>query len=266
MPRLRSYLTFNISCIKNGVVVFKSRQLRVQVRPEEVGEPQVTRFSVFPTCFREGIRRRASGPMPMYCQNCGKELTPGAAYCANCGAKVGAYAPEDWRWERRRERWERRRERWERHEWEPVDAAFGAIRGVGFLIVIGLTIFMYPDVFTLVIRYLSSWGVYGHPVLPPYALGQPIVFLFSAAGVWGLVSAGLRLAFTSRLARSFREVVGAMFSLYIAFIFTEFYGRAVRGAGLVLLFFLGLAAVVLVNTLIWHYIPRRKTQKQAPPS
>ena len=196
----------------------------------------------------------------MYCQNCGKELTPGAAYCANCGARVGAYSPADWWWERRRERWERRLERRERHEWDPVDAAFGAIRGVGFLVVIGLTIFLYPDVFTLVIKYLESWGTYGHPVLPPHALGLVIVFLFSASGGWGLVSAGLRLAFTSRLARSLREVVGAVFSIYIAFIFTEFYGSVVRGAGLVLLFFVGLAVMVLVNTLIRHFVPRRKGQ------
>jgi hypothetical protein len=197
----------------------------------------------------------------MYCQNCGKELTPDAAYCPNCGAKVGAYSPADW-W---RERWERRTERRERHEWEPVDAAFGAIRGVGFLVVIGLTIFLYPDVFTLVIKYLGSWGTYGHPVLPPYPLGQVMVFLFSASGAWGLASAGLRLVFTSRLARSLREVVGALFSLYVASILTEFYGSAFRGAGLVLLFFLGLAGLVLVNTLIWHFVPRRKARKDAQP-
>jgi zinc-ribbon domain len=193
----------------------------------------------------------------MYCSRCGKELTPGAAYCSSCGAKVGEYSPADWWWE-----W--RRERRDRHEWEPVDAAWGAIRAVGFLTIIGLTIFEYPDVFVLIIRYLASWGTYGHPVLPGYALGQVIVFLFSASGVWGLVSSGLRLAFTSRFARPLRDIVGASFSLYIAFIFSRFYARAINGAELVLVFFVGLAVIVLVNALISHYIPRRKTLKQGP--
>jgi hypothetical protein len=202
----------------------------------------------------------------MYCQACGKELTPGAAYCASCGAKVGGTPPADWWWERQRERWERRQERWERHEWEPVDAAFGAVRGVGFLVVIGLTIFLYPNVFALVIKYLESWGTYGHPVLPPRALGNVMIFLFTASGAWGLVSAGLRLAFTSRFARSLREIVGALFSLFVAFILTEFYGNAIRGAGLVLLFFIGLAVMVLVNTLVRHFVPRLRDQKRTGPS
>jgi hypothetical protein len=150
----------------------------------------------------------------------------------------------------------------ERHEWEPIEAAFGAIRGVGFLVVIGLTIFLYPDVFTLVIKYFESWGNYGYPVLPAKALGQAMIFLFTASGAWGLVSAGLRLAFTNRFARSLREIVGAMFSLYFASILSEFYAGAMKGAGLVFLFFIGLAAVVMANTLIWHYIPHHKAQRQ----
>lgn len=43
--------------------------------------------------------------------------------------------------------------------------------------------------------------------------------------------AALRLAFTSTSARSLREIVGDVFSLYLAFIFMEFYGSAIRGAG-----------------------------------
>ena len=191
----------------------------------------------------------------MYCQRCGKELAPGATYCHNCGARVGEYSPADWWWT-----W--RRERWARHDWEPVDAAWGAVNGVGFLIIIGLMVFWYPDVFTLVVRYLESWGTYGHPVLPSHALGQVIIFLFTAGGFWGLASSGLRLAFTSRFARPLRGIVGALFSLYVAFIFSQFYSNTIHGAGLVLAFFVGLAAMVLVNALISHFVPRRRGQKQ----
>ena len=192
----------------------------------------------------------------MYCQRCGKELNPGAVYCHNCGARIGEYSPADWWWT-----W--RRERWERHDWEPMDAVWGAISGIGYLIIIGLTIFSYPDVFTLSIKYLESWGTYGHPVLPPYALGQAIIYLFAACGIWGIVSSGLRLAFSNRFARSIRGVVGGLFSLYVAFILNRFYARAFSGATLVLVFFVGLAVVVLVNAMVSHFLPRRRGQKQA---
>jgi hypothetical protein len=202
----------------------------------------------------------------MYCLRCGKELAPGAAFCHNCGARVGEYSPVDWRSERWRERWERRRERWERREWDPMDAAWGAIIGVGYLIIIGMTIFYYPDVFTLLTKYFEGWGTHGQPVLPPYALGQVLIFLFTAGGVWGVVSSGLRLGFTTRFERPLRGIVSALFSLYVAFTLNRFYARAFSGAGLVFAFFVGLAVVILVNTMIRHILPIRWAQKQAPPS
>ncbi|HXW95637.1 MAG TPA: zinc ribbon domain-containing protein [Nitrososphaerales archaeon] len=191
----------------------------------------------------------------MYCQRCGKELAAGAAYCQSCGAKVGESSPADWRWTWRRERWERR-------DWEPVDAAWGAISGVGYLIIIGLMIFWYPDVFTLLVKYLESWGTYGHPVLPGHALGQAIIFLFTASGVWGVLSSGGRLALTSRVVRPLRGVVGGLFSLYVAFILSSFYAKSINGAGLVLAFFVGLAAMIVTNALISFFLPRRRTPKQ----
>ncbi len=196
----------------------------------------------------------------MYCQRCGKELTPGAAYCHSCGARIGVYSPADW-W---REKWERPDGRWERHDWDPMDAAWGAVEGVGYLIVIGLTIFYHPDVFTLPARYLEIWGTYGQPVLPPRALGQVFIFLFTAGGIWGVVISGARMAFTTRFAKPLRGIVGGVFSLYVAFILNWFYGRVVDGAGLVLAFFVGLAVMVMANALISHFLPRRWGPKPAP--
>ncbi len=195
----------------------------------------------------------------MYCHRCGKELPQDALYCINCGAKVGEYSPAE-RW------WEWRMERRRRHEWDPVDAAWGAVSAVGFLVILGLTIAEYPDVITLLVRYLESWGTYGHPVLPPYALGQAIIFLFTAGGIWGLVSSALRLTTTNRIARPMRNVVGAGFSLFIAFVLYEFYANAIHGAEVVLAFFIGLAAMVLLDALIDYYIPRKKAPVPAPPA
>ena len=193
----------------------------------------------------------------MFCQRCGKELAPGAAYCHNCGARVGESSPAEWWWEWRRQRWEHR-------DWEPLDAVWGAISGIGYLIIIGLTIFYYPEVFTLLVKYFESWGTYGHPVLPSYTLGQPTIFVFAAGGVWGVVSSGFRLALSSRFAKSLTGATGGMFSLYVAFILNRFYTKAIDGAGLVLVFFLGLAVLVLVNAMITHFVPRRRGSRPTP--
>ena len=202
----------------------------------------------------------------MYCQKCGKELAPGAAYCHSCGSKIGEDYPADWWWERQRWRWERREERRERHDWEPIDAAWGAVTGVGYLIIIGLMVFWYPDVFTLIVKYLESWGTYGHPVLPGHALGQVLIFLFTAGGVWGIATSGLRLVITSRIAKPLRDVVGGLFSLYVAFILTAFYGNTLNGAGLVLAFFVGLAGMIVMDAMISLFLPRRRSPKQTPAS
>jgi zinc-ribbon domain len=199
--------------------------------------------------------------MEMYCHKCGKEIPEDSAYCPSCGTKVGGYSPADYWWERRR--WQR--ERRPRHEWDPMDTALAAVRGVGFLVILGLTVVQYPDVFVLMFRYLESWGTYGYPVLPPHALGQVIIFLFTAGGAWGLVSSGLRLGFSHRLRGPMRDIVSAVFSLYIAYVFTLFYAGTIRGSVLVLDFFVGLAAVVVVSALITGFVPRRKDQERVSP-
>jgi len=114
------------------------------------------------------------------------------------------------------------------------------------------------------VKYFESWGTYGHPVLPSYTLGQPTIFVFAAGGVWGVVSSGFRLALSSRFAKSLTGATGGMFSLYVAFILNRFYTKAIDGAGLVLVFFLGLAVLVLVNAMITHFVPRRRGSRPTP--
>jgi hypothetical protein len=185
-----------------------------------------------------------------FCSNCGKQLTEGADYCIYCGSRVGGASHYGGRWDRD---WERR---W-RHDRRERDGWWGAVSAFGFLIVVGLTISTYPNVFSLLGTYLQSWGTHGYPVLPNSELGKVIVFLLVASGVWGLVSACLRFAFTSSLRRPLINVVGALFSLYLANAFTRFYAGEIRGAGLVLAFFVGLAIVIIADAVVSLAVPRR---------
>jgi hypothetical protein len=121
---------------------------------------------------------------------------------------------------------------------------------VGYLIINRLTIFWYPDLFTLLVKYLEGWGTYGHPVPSGNALGN--------------LEFGGRLAFTSRIAGLLRDVVGDLISLYVAFVLTSFYGKAINGARLVPAFLVGLAAMVVTNALISFFLPRRRALKQMP--
>jgi hypothetical protein len=184
-----------------------------------------------------------------FCSKCGKGLSEGADYCIHCGARVGG---TDFG-----RRWERDWERHWRHERRERDGWWGAVNAFGFLIILGLTISRYPDVFSLLGTYFQSWGTLGYPILPGPALGQVIIFVFVAGGVWGLVSGCLRFAFTDTFARPMRSIVGALFSLYVASLFMRFYARTMGGSGLVLAFFVGLAIVVIANAVIAYFVPRR---------
>jgi uncharacterized protein (DUF58 family) len=63
-----------------------------------------------------------------------------------------------------------------------------------------------------------------------------------------------------------RGVVGGLFSLYVGFILAAFYARTLNGAGLVLAFFVGLAAMIAVDAMISFFFPRRRLSKQTPTS
>ncbi|HZW58619.1 MAG TPA: zinc ribbon domain-containing protein [Nitrososphaerales archaeon] len=194
-----------------------------------------------------------------YCSNCGKEIPAGALYCSNCGAKAVSTVSQGY-WQRDHSRRARRREE---------DGWWGAVRALGFLAIIVLTIVTYPNVFSLIADYFRSFVTYGHPVLPPYSLGQVIIFFFNVSGIWGLIAAGLRFAFTNSYVRAAQDVAGALFALYIARTFTEFYARAFGGWGLLGYLALGLVGVIIASALIGFAVPRvlrsERVPQQPPP-
>lgn len=189
-----------------------------------------------------------------HCTKCGKELPENAVFCPSCGANLqaGFVSPEE-RWSYRRYRRERRRER--RGDW------WGVVTALGFLVIIGATIIRYPDVFTRIIDYFTSFGIYGHPVLPSYSLGQVIVYFFLVAGIWGIVAAALRFAFTGAISRATQDTVGGLFALYISSVFSRFYAHAYGGWGLVGLLVIGLAVVIVANALISFFIPNENVKR-----
>jgi hypothetical protein len=178
-----------------------------------------------------------------YCNNCGKEIPQGAVYCPECGRSVTYVAPPQtwWNWDR----YTRENDWW------------GLVTAFGFLVVIGLTIVAYPDVFSRITRYLESFATYGHPVLPSYNLGQVLIYLFNLSGLWGIIAAVLRFFVTGSASKAARDGAGAIFSLYTANILTQFYGGFFNGWGLVGMWIVGLVILIVADALIAFFVPRR---------
>lgn len=73
---------------------------------------------------------------------------------------------------------------------------------------------------------------------------------------------GGKLVFTSRIARPLRDVVGGLFSLFVAFVLTSFYGKAMDGAGRTCV--LRELAVMVVTSALSFFLPRRRAPKPMP--
>jgi len=190
------------------------------------------------------------------CEKCGSEIPHDATYCPSCGSKITfTQSRSGWNWGWNRPVYHRRENDW-----------WGLVTAAGFLIIIGLTIVSYPDVFNRIGNYLESFATYGHPVLPPHSLGQIIIYFLNLSGIWGLIAAALRFVVTGSGSRAARDGVGALFSLYTAGILTQFYAGAFGGWGLVGMWFVGLVVLIVADALITIFVPRRFSLYERPPS
>ncbi len=173
-----------------------------------------------------------------YCPKCGEKIPEGGAFCPKCG-----YSLQPSSYQRERHVW------WEGRGYD--NALWGFVSFAGFLIVLGLTISSYPDLFARIASYFREFGIYGGPVLPPDSLGQPLMYFLNLSGIWGIVFGAIRLA----VGHSPREAIGnitwGLFAFYLAYILSQFYSRAFSGSSLVLLAIFGGALFLIVNAVAW---------------
>jgi len=177
------------------------------------------------------------------CSNCGKEIPQDSIYCPVCGSNLATSPARTW--------WNSDQRYGRDNDW------WGIVTAVGFFVIILLTIAAYPDVFSKIVKYLESFGTYGHPVLPSYGLGQIMIYFFNLSGIWGLISAALRFFLTGSASRATRDGVGAIFALYTASILTRFYAGSFNGWGLVSMWVVGLVIVIIADALITFFVPRK---------
>jgi hypothetical protein len=151
-----------------------------------------------------------------FCTKCGAELPEGALVCPKCGtptlAAVQPIAVSSVQPQRKNE----------------FDV-LGAISAGGVLIIMALTWLVNSNLFTLLINYFQSFEVYGRPVMPPYALAQPLVFFLDGIGIWGIVIGGLRLALMHFPRKAVENIMAGVFWLTLSYLLSEFYLGHIQG-------------------------------------
>ena len=127
--------------------------------------------------------------------------------------------------------------------------AFWIVPTVGFLITIALTLLIYPNLPEDIIVYFKTFERDGRPVLPPYNIGQALIFFFSISGMWGLVAASVRYVFRQPAKKVVEDVMGSFFAFFLSLILSAYYAGTITGRKLILLFIIGLVVVIAVNVI-----------------
>jgi hypothetical protein len=141
-------------------------------------------------------------------------------------------------------------ERFERRQ-RNSSGIWGVLSFLGFLVIIGLTFSTYPNVIDRIASYFSELATLGRLVLPPANLGQPLIYFLNLSGIWQIILGALRLASARNARGAISDVVSGAYALYLAHLFSEFYGRIIAGHSLVFYGLLGLAGVIIVDIVLW---------------
>ena len=193
------------------------------------------------------------------CSSCGSDNVEGALYCTNCGVRLQlgadstrAAAPAS---ERSSEQSRSRPS--DRHRREETD--FLGVLTVGvILIILAMTYLRYPGVISAFDSYMRSLGGARGFVKPPRILIEPWVFFFEAIALWTFILAVLRIVLQRSLRRAVGDAVGALFSLFVAFLLTNYADAAYSGRIVLAYFVIGVGLIVVVNALTSFAFPDRR--------
>ncbi|MDH5770329.1 MAG: hypothetical protein OEZ25_03470 [Candidatus Bathyarchaeota archaeon] len=139
----------------------------------------------------------------------------------------------------------------------------GAISAGVILIILAVAYLIYePTInFSIIVDYFERMGNLKTFIKPPLFLFDPVVFFFNAVGAWSLILSGLRVVFQRSVRKAIRDITGAFFSFFIAFLLTNYAADIFGWQTTLAYFIIGIGVLVIVNGIIYFAFPERKVAK-----
>jgi hypothetical protein len=182
-----------------------------------------------------------------YCPNCGKEVSNEMNVCPSCG---GVLSSTD------------QPAQSEIRATTPVQTSVAqksdllSLISVGVVIMlIGLTYYRYTVDLSLIRNYIENMAASKVFIKPPTALIDPMIFLFSAAGIWGIILSGLRLLFEKNVRKAFGDLFGGFFAFFTTYLLTSYGANAFTEQIMGAYFIVAIGVLIVANSLIYLVFP-----------
>ncbi|MGA1974959.1 MAG: zinc ribbon domain-containing protein [Conexivisphaerales archaeon] len=198
-----------------------------------------------------------------FCVYCGTPTSPASASAGGFGERVGGDAQDFAR--SMKEEAERVAEKVRREaEWRTGrappevnrnEALLGAISAGAVLIIFAGTVLSYPNSLTALIDYIRRMAELGGFIRPPRLLLDAASFFFVAIGLWALGLAVLRLVLQRSMRKSLGDIVGALFSFYLAYVIASYAAVRIGGVAASAFVVIGLGMVIIADGLIAVALP-----------
>jgi hypothetical protein len=146
-----------------------------------------------------------------YCFKCGEETSENDKFCPQCGVAITP-RPET------ASPTQKPQKQMKRNLKDPLETISTGV----FFILVAFTWFNYPQLPPNILAYFKSFEYYGHPVMLPPNIYEPIIFFCTAFGVWLLILFALRIIFKQNLRAAVGNAASGVFFLYLTHLLRQY--------------------------------------------
>jgi len=169
------------------------------------------------------------------CPECGEEVSNEMKFCPKCGTALGGM---------------------HKGGIERPDT-LGAISAGMILIIIAVTFIRYPIEPSIIVNYFENMADRGTFIKPPLILFDPIIFFFSAVGLWAIVLSGLRIILQRSERKAIGDLIGGVYSFFCAFLLTNYAADVFTWQRTLAYFIIAAGALVIINAITRFAFPKR---------
>lgn len=136
------------------------------------------------------------------------------------------------------------------------ELAIGLLSFGGFVIIVGLTLFIYPETFTIIGTYIRNLVDQKTWIKPPYPLPEAAALFVISIGVLSFVVAVARLTAGHPWYRALQDASWGTALVFLGYLFM-LYAQETMRARLILPTFIILAGVLIVANVVFRYFYAR---------